>query len=262
MAKVKELSFKISSENLNNLINTLKDLSSIDKKCIFRIDSKNILIYSKVGEGNTINAFKSFVYNTKDLFMIDDFEETINFITNDAKEFYRKLQILNSFQQDNTGKIYYDSLGDTFYAERIVMKCGTKLKLSFNGGDPKSINSKISVEAIKQTMNIEDSNFNFDLKSDDFDNIKKLASNDIEQDVFYLNTVNKDDKYYVSIGETVWDLTLSEIEYDDKITISFPKKYFKSITINDDTVKIYVFDNKIMVSSDNSDMLISTELSV
>ena len=261
MAKVKELSFKISQENLNNLITTLKDLSSIDKKCIFKIDNKNTLIYSKVGEGNTINAFKSFVYNTKDLFIIDDFEETINFISNDSKEFYRKLQILNSFEQDNIGKIYYDSLGEDFYAERIIMKAGSKLKLSFGGGDPMAINSKISVDVIKKTMDIEDSNFNFELKSNDFDNIKKLASNDSERDVFYLNTVNKDDKYYVSIGETIWDLTLAEIDYDDSITISFPKKYFKSITMDNDKVKIYVFDNKIMISNDKSDMLISTELS-
>jgi hypothetical protein len=262
MAKIKELPFKISSEKLDSLIVTLRDLSDIDKKCIFKIDKKHTLIYSKVGEGSTINCFKSFVYDTKDLFDIDDFEETINYITKDTKELFRKLQILNSFEEEVTGKIYYDKLGDDYYSERISMKASTKLKLNFGGDDPGSINSKISVKTIKEIMNIDNSNFNFDLKSVDFLNVKRLSSNDAISDIFYMNTTEKDGKFYVSVGESSWDLTLSEIEYEQSRTLAFPKKYFKSISINGESSKVYVFDSMLMISSPNSDMLISTETSV
>ena len=262
MAKVKELPFKISSEKIEALINTLKDLSGIDKKCIFKIDQKHTLIYSKVGEGNSINAFKSFVYDTKKLFDIEDFTDTINFVMPDTKEMYRKLHILNSFGQDVTGKIYYDQLSDGFYSERISMKAGSKLKLNFGGDDPLSVSSKISVEIIKETMNIDNSNFNFELKSEDFQNVKKLATPDVESDIFYMNTVEKEGRYFVSIGESSWDFTLSEIDYDQTITLAFPKKYFKSITVNGDSSKIYVFSNMLMVSTEDSDMLISTEITV
>ena len=262
MAKVKELSFKITSQNIESLINTLRDLSGIDKKCIFKIDSKHILIYAKVGEGNSINAFKSFVYNTKDIFDIEEFTDMINYVSNDIKEMYRKLQILNSFGQDVTGKIYYDQLGDDFYSERISMRAGSKLKLNFGGGDPMSMNNKISVDVIKQTMNIKNSNFNFDLKTDDFVNIKRLSASDAESDIFYMNTIEKEGKYFVSIGESSWDLTLSEIDYEKTVTLAFPKKYFKSITFSGDSSKVYVFDNMLMVSTINSDMLISTEITV
>lgn len=259
MAKVKELSFKITTENLEGFINTLKDLSGIDKKCIFKIDSKNTLIYTKVGEGNSINAFKSFIYKTKDLFNIEDFEETINYISNDGKEMARKLQILNSFGESVSGKFYFDKLGDEYYTERISIKAGTKLKLNFGGGDPTHSNSMISVGIIRDTMNTENSNFSFDLNSEDFQNIKRLASTDADIDIFYLNTKEKDGKCFVSIGENSWDLTLSEISFDKSITISFPKKYFKSITMGKTGCKVYVFDNKLMISNENSDMLISTE---
>ncbi|MFW6225794.1 MAG: hypothetical protein ACOC3V_02395 [bacterium] len=262
MAKVKELPFKISSEKTENLINTLKDLSSIDKKVVFKIDPQNILMYSKVGEGNSINAFKSFIYKTTDLLEIGQFDETINYVTNDSKEMYRKLQILNSFEKENVGKFHYDSLGDTYYAERIALKASTKLKLNFTCDDPTYSNSKISVDAVKSLMNTDNANFSFDLKSDDFTNIKRLSSSDSENDIFYLNTIEKEGKYYVSIGESMWDLTLSEIDYNDNITISFPKKYFKSITFDEDIVKVYVFDSMIMITNPSSDMLISTELSV
>ena len=262
MAKIKELPFKISKENVDGLISTLKDLSSIDKRTVFRIDSENILLYSKVGEGNSINAFKSFVYKTKELFEIEDFEETINFVSNDIKEMYRKLTILNSFERENIGKFFYDKLGDDYYAERISIKANTKLKLNFNCDDPTYSNNKITVESVKQLMDTDNSNFSFDLKSDDFSNIKRLASNDSDNDIFYLNTFEKGGKYYVSIGETTWDLTVSEIDYQDTTTISFPKKYFKSVTIEKESAKIHIFDNMIMITNPNSDMLISTELSV
>ena len=99
-------------------------------------------------------------------------------------------------------------------------------------------------------------------KSDDFLNIKRLATADVENDIFYMNTIEKESKYYVSIGESSWDLTLSEIDYEQTITLAFPKKYFKSITINGDSSKIYVFNNMLMISTGNSDMLISTEITV
>jgi len=260
MAKIKELPFKITSEKLDSLINTLRDLSSIDKKSIFKIDNKHTLIYSKVGEGSSINCFKSFVYNTKELFDMDDFEEVINYIVNDNKEMFRKLQILNSFNENVTGKIYYDKLGEDYFTEKISIKTGTKLKLNLLGGDPLSINSKISVAVIKETMNIENSNFNFNLNSDDFLNIKRLSSNDTVSDIFYMNTIEKDGKFYVSLGESSWDLTLSEIEYEQSRTLAFPKKYFKSISVDGDSSKVYVFDNMLMVETENSNMLISTEI--
>jgi hypothetical protein len=175
---------------------------------------------------------------------------------------FRKLQILNSFGQEVSGKIHYDRLGDDFYSEKISMKAGSKLKLNFGGGDPLSLNSKISVDIIKQTMNVDNSNFNFELKSEDFVNIKRLSASDQFSDVFYLNTIEKEGKHYVSIGESSWDLTVSEIDFDKSITMSFPKKYFKSITIDGDSSKLYIFDNMLMVSNTNSDMLISTEISV
>lgn len=262
MAKLKELSFNISIDKLEHLIGTLKDLSSIDNKSIFKINNKNTLIYTKVGEGNTINAFKSFVYDTKELLGINDFDDEINYIFNDTKEMYRKLQILLSFGDDVNGKFYYDELGDSYYAERMLVKSGSKLKLNFYGGDPMAINSKISVEIIKETMNVDDSNFNFKLSSDDFANIKRLATSDSMSDIFYMNTLEKDGKWIVSIGESGWDLKVAEIEYEYQLTLAFPKKYFKSITMSEDHSLIYVFDNKLMITTDNSDMLISTEITV
>jgi hypothetical protein len=85
MAKTKELGFSLSKDNLLKLIDTLRDLSRLDDKVLFKFDRENTLIYSLVGEGQSVNAFKSFIYKTNDLFDIEDFDETITYIGKSAK---------------------------------------------------------------------------------------------------------------------------------------------------------------------------------
>jgi hypothetical protein len=262
MEKTKEISFGITSKNIERLVDILKDLSGIDKKAIFKINKNTILIYTLVGENNAVNAFKSFIVDTKDMFEMDDFDENINFISKDIKNMYRNLQIMIDQNTEITGKIYFDSISDQYYSDRFFFKSENKLKLNFYGSDPLSMNTTITPDIIKKTADVKNSYFNFELLSSDFDNIKKLATPDTETDVFYMNTYDKDGKYYVSLGESSWDLTMSEIDFDQNKTLAFPKKYFKTISMIGDKIKIYVFDRFLMASNENSDLLISTEVTV
>jgi hypothetical protein len=232
MAKTQELNFNITSENLKKIINILKDLSGIDKKAMIKLNTKELLIYSLVGEGASINAFKSFIEKTDSIFNIDEFDQEIYFIAKDIKNMYRNLEILVELNEDISGKIYFDLLGDKFYSDRLFFKSSGKLKLNFYGGDPLSINTSITVETIKKTINVDKSDFKFILTDNDFTNIKKLATSDSEIDVFYMNTYEKDGKNYVSLGESSWDLTLSEIDFKQEKTLAFPKKYFKTINVD------------------------------
>ena len=263
MAKTTELDFSISKDNLLKLIQTLKDLSKLDDKVLFKFDKKNTLIYSLVGEGQSVNAFKSFIYKTNELFDIEDFEETIIFIGKSAKGIARSLQIMSDFDIDTfKGKIYYDELGDSFFSDRIYFRSGNKLRQSFYGDDPRMMNTQISVDKIKQFIRLDDADFSFDLLASDFDKIKKLASPDAEMNIFYMNTFERDGENFVSIGENSWELTVAETEYSHPRTLAFPKKYFKTIGMIDGSAKIYVFDTSLMVSTPESDLLISIEVTV
>ena len=71
MAKPTEIEFSISKDNLFKLIQTLKDLSKLDDQVLFKFDNKNTLIYSLVGEGQNVNAFKSFIFKTNEIFDIE-----------------------------------------------------------------------------------------------------------------------------------------------------------------------------------------------
>lgn len=263
MAKTKELEFSISKDNLHKLIDTLKDLSRLDDKVLFKFDRENTLIYSLVGEGQSVNAFKSFVYKTSEIFDIGDFDETIMFVGKTAKGIARHLQIMSDFDIDTfKGKIYYDELGDEFFSDRIYFRSGNKLRQSFYGDDPRAMNTQISVDKIKQFIRLDDADFSFDLQASDFDKIKKLAAPDAEMNIFYMNTFERDGENFVSIGEGSWELTVAETEYSHPRTLAFPKKYFKTIGMVDGSAKIYVFDTSLMVSTPESDLLISIEVTV
>lgn len=263
MGKTMEVGFSISKDNLSKLIGTLKDLSKLDDKVLFKFGSKNTLIYSLVGEGGSVNAFKSFIFKTDELFDMDDFEGEIMFIGKSTKGMARHLQIMLDFEMDEyKGKIHYDTLGDSLYSDNIYFRSGNKLRQSFGGGDPSSMNTQITVEKIKQFIKLEDADFSFDLDSSDFDRIKKLATPDAEMNIFYMTTYEKDTEHFVSIGEGAWELTVAQTDFPHPRTLAFPKKYFKTIGMTNGSAKIYVFDNALMVSTPDSDLLISIEVTV
>jgi hypothetical protein len=258
---LKELMFKIAPEKLDKLIGVIKDLSGIDDTALFKINSRNILIYSMVGEGNSINAFKSYIFETVDIFNHNEFEIEINYIAKNIKSFARNLATLKSLTGDEeiSCRIQFELLGDKYYCSNITFK-NIKLKLEFHGGDPLSINTTISIDKIKDTVDIDNAEFSFNLKAEDFVSIKRLSTPDVENDVYYMNTYLKDQQNVVSLGESTWNLLLDNIDYDNQRTLSFPKKYFKTIVISEESAKIYVFDSFLMVSNKNSDFLISTEM--
>lgn len=262
MAKVKKLELGITTENLLKIINTLKDLSNIGDNVVFKFSKENLLMYSLVGEGQSINAFKSIIFDS-DIFMNEiDIDDTIIFIAKSAKLLVKNLRPLLDFDNNINITLYYDSFGDKVYADRFQLKSSNKLKLNFYGDDPMSTNTKITNEHIQDLADMDNVVFSFNLAADDFSKVKKLASPDAEMNIFYMNTLERDGKYYVSLGENNWDLELDEVDIDDERTLAFPKKYFKSIIIEDGTCKVHIFDTFLMVSTDNSDLLISMEVTV
>lgn len=265
MVKTNKISFSINKDNLAKLIQTLKDLSKLDDKVLFKFDNEHILIYSLVGEGGSINAFKSFVYNTKELLTVKDFDETIIFIGQSSKVLARNLHIMSLFDLDEyQGDIFFDELGGAFYSDRIQFKADKKLKQNVYGDDPTAMNSQITVEKIKQFIVLEDADFSFDLSAGDFDKIKKLATPDVEMNIFYMNVYENDadGKHYISIGEGSWELTVAETEYTTCKSLAFPKKYFKTIGMTDGSARIYMFDTSLMVQTPDSELLISIEVSI
>jgi hypothetical protein len=255
-----QLDFILNYNNLNKFIDAFKELSKLDNIALFRFNKDNILIYSSIGQNKNINAFRSYIFKTSDILTIKDSEFfiTINFIVKDCKNFIKTINNFLDYQQDIKCKMSFDQIGDYYYSDKFTMQIPKELKLNFVGGEPIEMNTSITIEDIKEYINIDNSLFNFNIKKDQFDKIKRLSLLDTKNDVLYINVKNDDKQRVVIMSEIRWSLTICETNYDTDLEISFPKKYFKNISVDGD-IKINVFETFILVSDETSSLLISVE---
>jgi hypothetical protein len=249
----KNLIFSISNENIKDLTSKIDDLTKVDQKVILDMNEENTLFYSLAG-GTNVNAFKSHVFESSDYFEGKiSLEEPLKFIFTDAKKFHKVLSHFKDFDEEVKVKIVYN---DDFFGERILLK-NSKLKLEVAGALPHTLGQSVTLEQIQANMDVEKSNFSFKLNSKDFDKIKKLSQ------------INKENEYYelivrnntVIIGESDWTLDVDEIESpNDKL--SFPKKFFNTIKIAEDDIEVFCFNHFILVITEDTNLMITTELTV
>ena len=98
-----DLSYKFSM-TLNQLtffLDKVHDLLSIDNEILLKITNTNILLYSIVGEKMNVNAFKSFIFKTDEVFSFsDDLQKEIRFIITNGGKFEGTLKNYLDYKED------------------------------------------------------------------------------------------------------------------------------------------------------------------
>lgn len=249
-------SYKLSMtlDQLKFFAEKIHDLLAIDDEILLKIDKENILLYSIVGEKMSVNAFKSFIYKTEEVFTFEtELDKEIRYIITNGKKFESSLKNFYDYGEDLKCELY---MNDDTYADNFKFK-SSKLKLSFNGGDLRAINTSIDIEKINKTIDKNNIDFKFALDLNSFTKIKKIMAIDLDNDILTLNIIDN----VLKIGENNWDLKICDVEHDD-LSITFPKKYFKSITFTEETIDVFVFDTFILIDNQNTNLLIALELTV
>jgi hypothetical protein len=246
--------FSMNLEQLRFFLDKVHDLLSIDNEILIKIDKDNTLLYSIVGEKSNVNAFKSFIYKTNELFIFDEeLPKEIRFIITNASKFETTLKNYLDYKDEIRCEFF---MNDDTYAYNLRLK-NSNLKLSVNGGDIRGMNTTIDITKINETLNKDNIDFKFILDKNSYTKVKKIASIDSENDILTLNITDN----CLTIGEGSWDLNICDIEHED-LNITFPKKYFKSITFTEDEIYVYVFDTFILIDNKNTNLLIALEMSV
>ena len=246
--------FSISLTQLNFFLEKVHDLLSIDDEILLKINNDNILLYSIVGEKMNVNAFKSFVFKTNEVFTFtDELPKEIRYIISNGSKFETTLRNYLDYKEDIYCEFF---MNDDTYADNFKFK-NSKLRLGINGGDVRGMNTTIDIEKINKTLNKDNIDFKFILDKNSYAKIKKIASIDNENDILSL-VIHKN---RLTIGEGGWDLHICDIEHDN-LTLNFPKKYFKSITFTEDEINVYVFDTFILIDNLNTNLLIALEMTV
>ena len=244
-------------EQLPIFLKIVKDLTQIDDRLMFKFDNDNLLIYSMVGQDSNIHAFKSHIINLSEIFshIKSEFKTDIKYTLSNAKKFHKSINGLTKYDEDIDLKLVYN---DDNFGEKLMIK-NKVFKREFPGDDPSVFKKDININDINEAMNTDNAVFSFTLGKDNYEHIKRESMIDNENEIYYLNV--KDGS--VSIGESSWELKVDDIQTEDS-TISFPKKYFNSIKYEKgiEELTVWVFDMFILITGDNTNLMISIELTV
>lgn len=259
------ITFVQNKSQLSDLLSKIKELVKLNDKIVFKLNEKELLIYSCITKGKQIVAFKNFVYQTNVILTLkESLEKEVVMIIKDVKKFIANLANYEDYDSDISFEMTYSEISGTNFSDMMKVSNG-KLKLSLSAGDPVGIDVGMTIDLINKFCDIKKSIFNFDIDVDTFNKIKKMgtinitakkSTNPADIDPLTLS-VNKNK---LSIGDIKWNLDLCDIDREDE-SFSFPKKYFNTITMKEN-VKIYVFDTFLMIKSEGSDLLITMETTV
>ena len=255
-SKSEKINFIINQENLPELVRKLTDLTKISDTIKFKIDSKNILIYSLVGEA-TIIAFKNYILKTEDFFTFNkDFDFTMDYIVVSAKKFVKNLAFFRT-GTDNIIKssfTYRQSPTDNIMYIRSFKASDGRFKINNVGAEPHKIRD-IDKFKLKTILNPTNSEWSFQINNDDFQDVKKLSSINSEGKIITISCENGN----IHFGEqSHWDLNVNEtIETRDDIT--FPKKYLSSINNIEDIINFTVFETFILFQEGDTNVMVSFE---
>ena len=258
MAKTQTVihSFVMTNEQLKTFLDKIKDLVSVDDEVLLKVDKYNILMYSLVGEKKNVNAFKSFIVKTEDIFSFkEELEKQMKYIIPNGKKFDSNIRNFLDYNEKLDCKFY---MNDDEYADNFLIK-NKFLKLNQIGGDPRGATLDIDIEKVKAAIDKNNADFSFTLTKDVFDKIKKMSKIELDNDILYLNV--KDN--ILTIAENAWELTVCDTDEDD-LSITFPKKYFNSLQYlpGITEVEVFVFDSFLLVDNENTSLLVALELTI
>jgi len=248
-------SLVMTNEQLKIFLDKIKDLVSINTEVLLKVDKHNVLMYSLVGEKKNVNAFKSFIIKTDDIFSFkDELQGMLKFIIPNGKKFDSNVRNFLDYDDKLNCKFF---MNDEEFADSFLIK-NKNLRLTNIGGDPRGGNLDIDIDKVKSAIDKNNSDFKFNLNKSIFDKIKKMSKIELENDILYLNIK----KNKLTIGETAWELSVSENVMMDDLSITFPKKYFNSLQYPDGKtdVDVFVFESFLLVDNESTSLLVALEL--
>jgi len=207
---MKKFAFTLNLEYLNDFINILKDLSRIDQTVKMKLDSDEILFYSRKGVGLNIHAFKSYIIPTEKLFITTEDIPNLDFIIINCKKFISNLSIYLT-KDKVKGTLQYNE--GNINAHIMSLNDG-RLKLKFITGDYRDIKD-ISKYDIRTKMDPELANTKFTLTFDQLTEIQKLSKLNNSE----ITTIKiKDTKLYFT--EPTWTYGICELDEEDRAGIA------------------------------------------
>lgn len=250
-----KIKLKIVPSKFSDFVDKLNIVASIDDTVKVKIDDDHILMYSMLGGGNVILAFKSFKLSTHDYFDNDLGENKIDLIIPSAKKFVKNLQFLRDMDKLVFDLNYKESPDDEeVFVVRSLQIASGKFKVNWLGGEGGTIRD-IPKHALAQRLDTKNKKWEFSIANSDFLDVKKLSSINSER------IINMDvNKGVVTLSEkSAWELEVDSIDDDRNATLILNKRFLSCINDKMENVIIMIFDNFMLINDDNSSLMLSFE---
>ena len=248
-----KLKLKIKPDNFSLFVSKIENIAAIDDTVRVKIDNDNILMYSMLGGGNVMLAFKNFLLKTSDFFDIDDFDYTIDMIIPNAKKFVKNLAFIRDMDKIGFDLVYKEDEDDELlYAIRSFQISSGKFKVNWLGGELYSVRD-IGKTSLAQRLNPKDKKWSFNIGNQDFLDVKKLSS--INSERIICMDVNKGKVIFSE--KSSWELEVDEIE-DRNAALILNKRFLSCINDKLD-VEFNIFENFMLIKDENSNLMLSFE---
>lgn len=257
MAKISDKKIKIglNQTKLKDLISHIEDLNKIGDTIKLKIDQTNIHLYSMLGE-STMLAFKNFILPTNEYLIDYDYDFLLNIIIIDTSKFVKNLKLIKPEDKIDLEINYRHTNSDKEGDARLLIIKNGKFKLQPACGEETEIKD-ISKEKIKKFQDIKNKKWSFNIKSNDFSDIKQLANINKDENKKTINIESIGGKVTLS-EQSNWELEVDEIEDPNKYRFIFNKSFLSSIKQKDD-ITFHIFENFILIKELNESLMISFE---
>ena len=251
-----KLSLILNKDKFADFINKLQDLTNISDVIKLKIESDNILAYSMLSNDVSVLALKNYLLDTSEYIDNFDSEETFDYVIIGASKFVKNRKFFNSetpIKLEMTFKPSHED--DTIMHVRSVRFTNGKLKIPCIGGELSKIRD-INKEALGKRLDSKNSKWSFNVTKNDFSDAKKLSGINSEDRIITID-VNKGDVSMME--ENKWELIVDKIDASRSTKIIFNKKYLSNINGDNEYVNFKVFETFILISDDNSNLMLSFE---
>jgi hypothetical protein len=249
-----KIKLKIIPTKFSDFVDKLNIVSSIDDTVKIKIDNQHILMYSMLGGGNVILAFKSFQLSTKDYFD-NELENKIDLVIPSAKKFVKNLQFLRDMDKLAFDLNYKESSDDEdLLIVRSLQISSGKFKVNWLGGEPGTIRD-ISKQALAQRLDIKQKKWSFNITNSDFIDIKKLSSINSER-IINMDVI----KGVVTLSEkSSWELEVDNLSDERTASLILNKRFLSCINDKVDNIEFLIFENFMLINDENSSLMLSFE---
>jgi hypothetical protein len=257
---VSKLKFEFNKTEYSNFVDKLQDLAHISDVIKLKIDKDFIMAYSLVASDSAVLCLKNYYLKTSKYLNGWKTDSVFDFVISSSAKFCKNLRFFETFDVIKV-EIHYKSSyenPDVMHIRAMIVSTpamkGDRLKMTLVGSELSRIRD-INREILSAKLNPRLSKWSFTLQNEDFNTVKRMSS--INSDDKILNIVVDSELVYFS-DNGKWDIQVATAATQNT-KVTFSKKYLSNITSDSSEIDIKIFETFILVSDEESSLLLSFE---